>query len=215
MKKLFVFFALAVPVFSLQAVEDSIGVIASDKPFSPPANLPSKSGYVELNHQCQEKNLCVPTSASIIMELYGEKICARALKTLSRSQVYNPNIPFNDFTSTFFKDLNFGISRMGFRWREASYPNTLFGLNSGLLEIKHSIDKGRPVLIDTHLYGGHTFVICGYDDSIQSLIIMDPNIPDPGIRVIKYLDLAVIWNSLGVGFNGRGALFTAPKNYLP
>ena len=215
MKNLFILFAFAVSSFALPAIEDSIGVIASAQPFSPPANLPGKSGYIALNHQGQEKNLCVPTSASMVMELYGEKICPRALKTLSRNQVYHPDVPFNDFTATFFNNLIFGISRIGFRWRGASYPNSLSGMNSGLLEIKRSIDKGRPVLIDTHLYGGHTFVVCGYDDGIQSLIIMDPNIQDPGIRVIKYADLAAIWNSLGVGFNGRGALFTAPKNFLP
>jgi hypothetical protein len=215
MKNILIFLALVVPVFSSQRFDDSMGIIASENHFTPPVNVLGKSGYISLNHQYQENNLCVPTSASMVMEIYGEKKCPRSLKVLSRNQVYNPNIPFADFTATFFKDLIFGVSRIGFRWREAHYPNTTVGLNSGLLEIKRSIDKNRPVLIDTYLYGGHTFVVCGYDDSIQSLIIMDPNIPDPGIRVIKYTDLAVIWNSLGVGFNGRGALFTAPKNFLP
>lgn len=187
------------------------GIIQAGQ-FTPPPNRPGKSGYIELTHQRQELNLCVPTSASMVLEHFGRPTSPRELKVLSRHQIYDPAKAFNDFTMTLFPDLISGISTLGFSWQGQYYPVTHAGCQTGLTEIRKSIDKGNPVLIQTILWGGHTVVVAGYDDAAQNLIIMDPNIADPGIRVISYKDIEEIWNSRGGGFDTRGAIFTAPKS---
>jgi len=189
---------------------DRIGIIKTGK-FTPPANIHDKGGYIELNHQLQERNLCVPTSASIVLQYFGQPATPRELKVLSRGKKYDPSKRFNDFTLTMFNDLIAGISTLGITWQQVNWANNKAGAKLGLAEIRQEIDKSNPVLIDTSLYGGHTFIVNGYDENEQNLIITDPNIPSPGVRVISYKDIEKIWNSRGVGYNGRGAVFTAPR----
>lgn len=189
---------------------DRVGIIKTKK-FTPPANISGICGYIELNHQLQERNLCVPTSASIVLQYFGQTATPRELKVLSRGKKYDPNKRFKDFTLTMFNDLIGGISTLGISWKQMNWANNKAGAELGLAEIRQEIDKSNPVLIDTNLYGGHTFIVNGYDENARYLIIMDPNIPAPGIRVISYKDIEKIWNSRGVGYNGRGAVFTEPK----
>jgi hypothetical protein len=188
---------------------DTLGIIQAEQ-FTPPPNQFGQSGFIELSHQRQEKNLCVPTSASIVLQHFNRQTTPRELKVLSRRQKYDPNRKFNDFTGTMFNDLIVGISTLGISWKQVNWPNTKAGAKFGLAEIRKEIDKKNPVLIDTNLYGGigHTFIVNGYDETNQLLIIMDPAIPAPGIRVISYKNVEEIWNSRGVGYNGRAAIFT-------
>jgi uncharacterized protein YvpB len=204
-------FLMANVPFAAAKPPDTIGIVKAGQ-FTPPPNQHANSAYIALTHQRQETNLCVPTSASIVLQHFGSTTTPREIKTLSRGQKYDANKEFKDFTITFFKDLISGISTLGFTWRQQSFPNTAEGAKSGIAEIKKSIDKGSPVLIDTNLYGGHTFVVSGYDEAANNLFIIDPNISAPGIRVISYKDIEEIWNSQGVGFNGRAGVFTAPKS---
>jgi len=93
------------------------------------------------------------------------------------------------------------------------YPNTKAGATAGLADIKKAIDEGNPVLMDTNLYqGGHTFLVAGYNDAVQKLIIVDPYLASPGIRLIGYRELEGIWNSQSVGFNVRSVVYTAPQS---
>lgn len=189
---------------------DTVGIVQLNQ-FTPPPNQLGKSGYIALTHQRQEMNLCVPTSASMVLEYFGCPITPRELKVLSRKKKYDPTKEFKDFTFTMFNDLVFGMSKLGINWKINNYQNTRSGANSGLADIKASIDKGNPVLIDTSIYKGHTFVVCGYNNEAQDLIVIDPNIDAPGIRVISYKVVEQIWNSRCVGYNGRGAIFTDRK----
>jgi uncharacterized protein YvpB len=189
---------------------DTVGIVEAGH-FTPPPNKPGKSGYIKLAHQRQETNQCVPTSASMVLQHFGYPATPRELKVLSRHQKYDPAKEFKDFTITMFNDLISGISTLGFTWQELTYRNSRAGAKNGLADIRKAIDGSNPVLIDTSLYGGHTFVVIGYDEAAQNLIIMDPAIADPGIRVISYKDIEEIWNSRGVGYNGRGGVFTASK----
>jgi uncharacterized protein YvpB len=189
---------------------DILGIIQAGQ-FTPPPNQLGKSGFIELVHQRQEKNLCVPTSASIVLQHFGQLRTPRELKVLSRRQRYDPKKRFNDFTLTMFDDLIAGIYTLDINWRQQNYPNTKAGAMNGLEHIRNAIDQGAPVLIDTTLYGGHTIIVSGYDDTAQNLVIIDPNIDAPGLRIISYKKIEEIWNSRGVGYNGRGAIFTSPK----
>ena len=198
------FASLATPARS--APPDTIGVV-----FTPPAKQPGKSGYIELVHQRQETNLCVPTAASMVLNWYNVKLSPHDIKTLSRGQRPKPGKRFDDFTITLFPDLVTGLANAGIQWRVQTYPNDAAGGAKGLAEIRAAIDHGNPVLVDTTLYGGHTFVITGYDTAAQQVVIMDSNIPAPGLRVMSEADVAVIWNSTGVDSPVRAAIFTSPK----
>jgi hypothetical protein len=213
----FVTFSLAIFV-SFNAIAaakpaDNLGIIQAGQ-FTPPPNQLGKSGFIELVHQRQEKNLCVPTSASIVLQHFGQLKTPRELKVLSRRQKYDPTKRFNDFTLTMFDDLIAGISTLDINWRQQNYPNTKSGAMNGLEDIRNAIDQGSPVLIDTTLYGGHTIIVSGYNDADKNLVIIDPNIDTPGFRIISYKKIAEIWNSRGVGYNGRGAIFTSPKKII-
>lgn len=182
--------------------------------FSPPPNIAGQSAWLPLRYQDQESNLCVPTSASIILDYFGSQVSPRRIKELSMGRDYSPGEPFNDFTITLFRDLISGLHRIGYSWKEKDYPDNLNGLQQGLAEIEHSLDHGIPVMIDTtrirgHSSGvaGHTFVVAGYSVSRQALYVVDPNITAPGTRVVGFQELESIWNSRSVKFDERAAVF--------
>jgi uncharacterized protein YvpB len=186
---------------------NQIGVVSSTQ-VARPTNVIGRSGYIPLIHQRQEPNLCVPTSASMVLRYYGSSASPREIKTLSRGLPFDPSKPFNDYTMTYFKDLIQGVGRLGYTWQLRGYANTDAGVASGLSDIRQAIDRGNPVLIDTTLYGGHTFAVTGYDESNQTLYGIDPNISSDLMRVLRYSDVAKIWNSSGAGSSSRWAVFT-------
>jgi len=147
----------------------------------------------------QETNLCVPTSAAMVMKYFGEERSPRELKTLSRGQVYDPRAKFTDFTITFFKDLIKGISGLGYRWVEKRHENDDRGFDDGLRDIINDLKNNNPVLVDTSYFKGHTFVIAGGDTAAQKLFIVDPNIPSPGVRRLTFQEFKPVWNTPGTG----------------
>jgi hypothetical protein len=182
--------------------------------FTPPLNVAGQSAWIPLRHQAQETNLCVPTSASIILDYFGQQVSPREIKDLSRGRQYSPGEPFNDFTLTFFPDLISGLHVIGYSWKMKHYSDNPAGLRRGLAAIEHSLDAGIPVMIDTTpIRGqrlpveGHTFVIAGYSVPQQALYAVDPNRPAPGTRVVSFQELESTWNSRSVNFDMRGAVF--------
>jgi hypothetical protein len=180
---------------------------ADDQAFTPPPNIPGQSAWIPLHHQRQETNLCVPTSASIILDYFGDSISPREINELSLGHRYAPDKPFEDFTVTLFRDLDSGLARRGYHWKEKDYVNDGSGLKKGLLDVERSLDAQIPVMIDTTTDAGHTVVVAGYSISDQLLIAVDPNERSPGIRIIGFQELGSIWNSRSVGFGARAAVF--------
>jgi hypothetical protein len=181
---------------------------ASDGPgFEPPPNRAGQSAWIPLRHQRQEPNLCVPTSASIILDYFGDSISPREIKALALNKRYAPGDDFTDFSITFFRDLIAGLARRGYAWREKTYPNNSRGLKRGLVEIERYLDARIPVMIDTTVSEGHTLVVAGYSIPNQTLLAVDPGEPFPGIRAVGFVELDGIWNSRAVGSNERGAVF--------
>ena len=206
MKFLIPLLILFISTNCLVSAED-IGLVKAGE-FTAPPNIRGKSAYIQLNHQGQETLLCVPTSASMVLNYYGKIASPREIKTLTRKHNYDPQEKFDDFTITFFGDLNSAVKKLGFRWETKGYPNDESGLRKGLRDITRSLDAEKPVLIDTSINGGHTFVVNGYDEDKEELIITDPAITSPGIRVISYGEIGRIWNSGGVGSPIRAAVYT-------
>ena len=70
---------------------------AADSPgFTPPANRAGQSAWIPLRHQPQERNLCVPSSASIILDCFGDPIAPREIKSLALHKPYRPEDTFTD-----------------------------------------------------------------------------------------------------------------------
>jgi hypothetical protein len=183
-----------------------------DAPFVPPPNRPGQSAWIPVRHQRQELNLCAPTSASMILDHFGDAISPREIKELSLGKPYNSGEQFADFSITFFKDMIAGLARRGYAWREKDYPNSSTGLTKGLKDIERSLDAGIPVIIDTSPGDGpHAFVLSGYSVRDQTFIGVDPAMPYPGLRIVAIKDLDRIWTSREVGADIRAAVFPKPR----
>jgi hypothetical protein len=161
------------------------------KPPVPPSSPSSSYFKINLNHQEQEYMLCVPTSASIMLDKFGWNYPPRQIKLATlRKPWYGPSTPFNYWTPMTIGSLFDGLEYLGIKnWRFGFYNNSEF--NIGLNDIKESIRQGNPVMIIVTYGGpiGHAMVICGYDDANQRLIINDPGNRKPGIVYYSYSDL--------------------------
>src|SRR5262245_16056306 len=189
---------------------------AAAQEFVPPPNRTGESAWIPLKHQRQERNLCVPTSVSMILAYFGDPMSPREIKALSRNKPYDPDRPFTDFTITMWRDLVAGLERRGYRWRTLSYDYDGAGLMAGWMEITRSLDHRVPVTIDLSTSKGpHTLVVAGYSNAQQVLFTVDPSLAAPGIRKIGYLELGEVWTSRAVGSVRRGLLIPARARIAP
>ena len=166
---------------------------------------------ISLNHQRQEKNMCVPTSASIMLNKFGQNYTPRHIKTLSSGGNYNPSLPFVDFTTTNYNTLLFGLKRVGISWHLAHFSNDSKGFKEGMTRIKNSIKFGYPVMVSIALGpgNGHCVVVCGYNDNTKRITFVDPAMPAPGIIEYSYEHFEIAyWNRFtSFGENRRLAVF--------
>lgn len=168
-------------------------------------NVKKESTYCEVSHVRQYNNLCVCASAEMVLAYYGEKIDQKDIKRLAEGK----NLKDNDkslYTATLFVELVRGLKKRGINWQAKSYEMNNF--NGGMKFIISQIKNKNPVLVDTTLYGGHTVVISGYDEKAKKIIITDPNIDSPGIRILSEEEFRKIWNSKG---GCRGLVVTNDK----
>lgn len=194
-------------------VPNDIGILKLDV-FVPPVQNPSKSAWIDINQIPQEHNLCVPTSASEVLNFYGYEYTPREIKEWSLGRDYTSGQSFHDFTTTFFVNLISGLKSHDIFWDINVFSNDLDGFASGLKKIKNELDGHRPVIVDTNLYEGHTVVVAGYDIERSVLVIVDSFIASPGIREISESDFEKIWNSTGSGSKNRGAIFTSQPSII-
>jgi uncharacterized protein YvpB len=167
---------------------------------------------LDVPHLQQPQSLCVPTSAAMVLQYFGDPHDPRELKTLSRSGTWDPAKSFSDYTTTSFADMLAGLRTLGYRWSESDHANDAAGFAAAAAELKSSLRQGNPVLVDTTLYGGHVFVVAGFDESQSLFYVRDPNLAPPGWRALTSAQLQAIWNSSRTGFNGRGALLAARRS---
>lgn len=152
----------------------------------------------------QETNLCVPTSASMMLALKGWNYPPRQIKLATKNQpYYGPNTPFNDFTMTNLGELKKGLDMLGQKnWRTGAYKGDAAGLAKGMLDIKASLKMGKPVLLAV---GMHAVVICGFDDDSQLFTVADPGTGSVG--TYTYSSMNSVWTSRMGRLVVRGALF--------
>jgi hypothetical protein len=190
--------------------------LPSPTPIVKPTPVPTpppfgSSAQIKLNHQRQESNLCVPTSASIALNKFGQNYTPRHIKVLTTGRMYDPNKPFNDFTTTTYSSLVDGLRRVGIRWNVQVFANDANGFRQGMDKIKNSIKYGYPVLVSLALgvNYGHCVVVSGFNDFTRTITYVDPALPAPGIRQASYDDFEKLaWNSfISHGMNSRTAVF--------
>ncbi len=149
---------------------------------------------------------CVPASVSMALAYYGQTFSPAQLKALAEGHKH-PNR--RNVWVTSWLDMDVGLKQIGANWKIRHYPNTNDGFASGLRDIKKSLRRGRPVLVDVDLLTGHTFVIVGFDDKEQVLYFRDPLLKDGRMRVLSYWSLRENWHNRAMA-RTRSAFFTRP-----
>ena len=149
---------------------------------------------------------CVPASVSMALAYYGQDISPARLKDLAEG---HKHISQRNIWVTSWLDMKEGLRRIGAKWKIKHYPNTEAGFRKGLRDIKRSLRRGRPVLIDVDLLTGHTFVVTGYDDEKKAVYIRDPLLKDGRIRILSYWTLYQNWHNRTLA-RTRSAFFTSP-----
>lgn len=158
---------------------------------------------LDVPHIRQEPNLCVPTSAAMILSYFGEDYGPELLK--SYAEGYKPKSKRNA-NFTYWEDMNVALRKIKKNWKVRSYPDTKRGFESGMLAIKASLRKRKPVMIEVHLAEGHTFVVVGYDEVKNVIYIRDPGLAGNLVRVLSYDELQRSWNNHRFG-KKRSAFF--------
>lgn len=165
------------------------------------SRIPSRVS-LPVPHIAQKAYLCVPASASMVLEYYGEGISQDSLKELAGHR--------KDFAGTYYSDMITGLEKIGHHWKAMGFELDSVGFELGLKEIKRNLSAGRPVLISTSKPpGGHTMVVIGYDDRQQVVELMDP--ASTGSRSMSYKKLENIWHD-DFQYNDRWILVTSPRN---
>ena len=159
--------------------------------------------FLELKHQRQDVNLCVPTSASMILAYYRDDWDPKYLKSIATP-------PDSTFPGTYGRDMVSGMRKLGYRWEEGCFSTGSFGFQRGLPELKRSVFDRRPVMVG--LYDppvGHYVVLVGFDDAKRELTFMDPGQPYPGLRTMSEEEFRSVWRENIVNY--RCAIFTRPR----
>jgi hypothetical protein len=174
-------------------------------------SIPNEYIKLNLNHITQERNLCVPTCASMMLAKFGWNYPPRQLKLMTVNKpYYGPRTPFSDFTTMKFVDLIKALqAKAKINWHERLYSGTNQGFQAGLNDIKVSLRKGYPVMIGLDVTKeGHAVVVCGVDERNKRLIVNDPSLKSPGVKTLNYSDLQnTYWSNRTFKSTMRSAVF--------
>lgn len=177
-----------------------------------PENMPkpgkrSNRVFLDVPQVSQGKEpWCVPASVAMALSYYGEDYSPKQLKTLAEQHKHPSQ---RNVWETSWLDMQKGLSKIGASWKIKHYRNTPDGFRIGMRDIKRSLRRGRPVLIDVDLLTGHTFVVVGYDDDKQVLYFRDPLLDDGRMRTLPYATLFKNWHNRALA-RTRSAFFTRP-----
>jgi hypothetical protein len=204
--------ALVIVAGALGAQRLTAGLASARPPGALAAATEPWDGALDVPHIRQETNLCVPTSAAMVLAFYGDPRPPRLIKALTRDRPYVP-AAFDDFTITYFRDLDRGLKALGYDWREVTYPVTHEGFLRGLSRLETETLAGHPVLVDVTLNPreSHTFVVAGVDRANGIILAVDPNTPAPGRRRMTFEALEASWNESANGLDFRSLVTTRPK----
>lgn len=160
--------------------------------------------FLNVPYMKQKPWLCVPTSSAMILRYFGEKHDPEKLKAAAEN--YKSKSRRNK-QFTYYVDMRRALRKVGKRWHLRDYKKTKSGFQRGWREIKRSLRRGNPVMVDVHLGGGHTFVVIGYNDREKMVYIRDPDVYEGLSRAIPYSDFIKYWHNHRFA-NSRSAFFS-------
>ena len=154
--------------------------------------IKSESIYCNINHINQYPSLCVAASAEMVLDYYDKRIDQKDIKRL----VDNINYKDTDkrlYSFVYFNELVLGLKKVGFNWENKRFAGNDF--KNGLNFIINELSNNRPVLVCVNrIYRiPHTVVLNGYSEKNNSVILIDPMLKSPGIRIISIDTFKKIW----------------------
>ena len=159
--------------------------------------------FLQLKHQKQDINLCVPTAASMVLEYYGENRDPKYLKSIATP-------PGSTFPGTYMKDMVAGVRKLGYRWEQECFSTDGAGFLQGLPKLKRSVLDRRPVMVGVYDPPiGHVVVLVGVDDAKKELTFLDSNKPYPGLWTVTEDRFRTMWRENIV--NSRCAIISRPR----
>lgn len=175
----------------------------------PETTISKSATFLAVPHISQGiKPWCVPVSAAMVLEYYGIKVSPAKLKESAEN--HKPEALRNaDFT--YWADMKIALKTQGQRWDIKNYAKSAQGFRQGMREIRASLRRARPVLIEVHLREGHTFVVVGFNDTEKLLYVRDPLLRKDQIRVLSYETLRANWHNHRF-HNSRSAFFSKPPS---
>jgi TPR repeat protein len=153
---------------------------------------------VSVDHLHQGYNLCGPTASAMAAAAWGRPIHPFDIKRDCRS-------PFG--TGTDWAEMVDVLDYHGLTADLRTWPDTDEGFEDGMQVVQRELDAGRVVVVDVTWSGstsGHTMLASGYDNEAGLLILHDPALPHPGIRLMPYSEWRSIWHSRWYSKQSRG-----------
>ncbi len=182
--------------------------------------------YLEIMHEHQSPDLCLPTCVAMAMNFYGEDKSQWTIKRLSNEHK-------DIFSGTSFEEIQKCIKPLGYTWDRWQWPGNGTGFDHAMDAIEKSLDNGKPVILEVKVqffsrtpdyiqtpafgtkraqHAGHALLVFGYDKDAKQVLVMDPAMQFPGKRYIPFDELRSMWRY----FDGRyHALFTAKSGDIP
>jgi hypothetical protein len=182
--------------------------------------------YLDIMHEQQSPDLCLPTCVSMAMNFYGEGKSQWTVKRLSNEHKAL-------FSGTSFEEIQHGIKPLGYTWDRWQWHGDSIGFRHAVSAVEQSLDNGKPVIfevrvqffagtpdyVNTPSFGssrsqqaGHALLAFGYDNKAKQIFVMDPAMPFPGKRYISFDELQSMWRYFDGFYHG---LFTAKAGDLP
>ncbi|MEM6689444.1 MAG: transglutaminase domain-containing protein [Planctomycetota bacterium] len=160
--------------------------------------------HIPVTHIAQEKQLCACASASMILRHFGVEVDQRRIKSISNQMRQRDGTGNANYQGTYFVDLVNGLKEENIAdWRRSPFPTDRKGFQEGIMAIYDNLSRGFPVMVDLHIPpGGHTVVVNGVDLKRKLVLLVDPNIPSPGIRRVTFAKFETLWQSITVDRRG-------------
>ena len=165
--------------------------------------------YISFRHQVQAANLCVPTSASMVIEYYGDKESPDHLKALAQGDIM--------FQGTHYNDIARGLRTLGYFWQIRSLDVDTLEFQASLLLIEAELTRHHPPLVDISVHNdvgpnlhGHTMPIVGFDNESKEIIFNDPAKKNDYVRRMSFSAFQKCWHS-AQNLKYRVIMLTRPK----
>lgn len=135
----------------------------------------------------QAHNFCVLASSSMLLRHQGIQVSQFDVADARSSPV------------TWHDEMVSVADTFGRQWQRESFAYTDEGYEVAKATLLEELRSGRAVVIDylrtKTLKSAHTVVVCGYDRETGRYLVLNPNLPFPGLQVLSEKFLKATWRS--------------------